>query len=330
MNNEASESTFNIPSDSRHLSDDASTSQSLPEPMARVAIGYTDSEQQPKEAAKDFRKQYLDHLIRQLDIVIYCQFSILYYMDCSLFAFLVRGLNHWFYFTPKPAIMAPIITWGRPHIITIFALNLVNGFMHAISTPPTAGEAVRGYLHGGLLIDLVGQKSPVSRLRLVWCDVLILILQLVMLSVTVEKKRLDASSDRSTSADGAEREEEMQDHDSEERGVRRIDQETEQIELQSLQPRLGDRTGGEEDGERNESLGADGPTLTEHTRDAFYSGQYVLANIDIAKIIRDQWKQSKAMASGNPGNSVGAAAAAELARRRLRFRIRIGGREYGP
>ncbi|KAI4181864.1 MAG: hypothetical protein L6R41_006362 [Letrouitia leprolyta] len=210
-----------------------------------------------------------------------------------------------------------------------FALNFLSIFFHTISTPRTAGEAVRGYLHGGLLIDFVGQKSPVPTWRLVGYDILVLMLQIVMLGVTVEKKKLDTPKNGSAGI-GGEREAERQDHDSEERGVRRSEDAPEGIELHHLGPRSGGRSRGEKDGERDELSEVGRSTTYEHPRDAFYSGQYILADIHVVNTVRDQWTQSRPTATGNPrDSSVRAAAAAELARRRLRFRIRIGGRVYG-
>ncbi|KAL8718520.1 MAG: hypothetical protein Q9225_004350 [Loekoesia sp. 1 TL-2023] len=330
MNHEPSSSTSDAPSSSHHSFSNASTSQSSQETAAAATASEESSTQRAKKAVKKYRTQFLDHLIRQLDIVIYCELSILYYMDCSLFSFLARSLNHWFYFTPKPPLMSPIITWNRPHIVMIFALNLLSMLLHAISTPPTAGEAVRGYQHGGLLIDFVGQKSPVPRWRLVAYDLLILVLQLVMLGVTVEKKNMDVSETVSAGGSERRREEERQDHDFEERGVRRSEEGMQGIEMQSLRPRAEGRTGGEEDGGRSELLAMNESTGHEYPGDAFYSGQFIVANIDIVNTVREQWRQAHPSATGSSRDrSMGAAAAAQLARRRLRFRIRIGGRDYG-
>lgn len=326
MNHEPSNSAFDVSSSSNHFPGNASTAQSPQESEATTTAERADSVQQAKKNVKQYKIKFLDHLIRQLDIVIYCELSILYYMDCSLISFIARALNHWFYLTPKPPLVSPIIIWNRPHVFMIFALNLLSIFFHTISTPPTAGEAMRGYIHGGLLIDFVGQKSPVPRWRLVSYDILVLILQVIMLGVTVEKKKLDTASNGS--AGGREGEEVLrQDYDSEERGVRRSEDGTEGIELQHIGPRSGSRS---EDREREELLEVGRSTTFEHPGDAFYSGQYMLANIHIIDTIRNQWAQSGPAATDNPGNSsMRAAAAAELARRRLRFRIRIAGGNYG-
>lgn len=49
---------------------------------------------------------------------------------------------------------------------------------------------MRGYLHGGVIIDFVGQKAPTSRLGLLLLDCLVLMLQCVMCGVWLEKDRL--------------------------------------------------------------------------------------------------------------------------------------------
>lgn len=83
-----------------------------------------------------------------------------------------------------------------------------------------------GYLHGGLVIDFIGQgkishkeeekcspnriEGPISKIRLCLLDVWLLILQLIMLSLAVISRLPDSPSETSTS----------QDLDSEERGVR--------------------------------------------------------------------------------------------------------------
>ncbi|KAL9014923.1 MAG: hypothetical protein Q9173_000428 [Seirophora scorigena] len=332
MNHVSSESISNIPSSSHHSSSHVSTSH-LSQGEAAATLSGQHPQRRVRNIQKKYKTQFLDHLIRQLDIVIYCELSILYYMDCSLLTFVIRALHHWIYFTPKPHPMPPLFAWNRSHVVMIFALNIIFICAHAISIPPTAGEAVREYLHGGLLMYFVGQRSPVSRVSLVGYDLVVLALQLVMLGITAEKKTLDAAV--GVSANGGERTvEEAQDHDSEERGVRRSEEGTEGIELielSPLRPLSEGRTGGEEDRERSDVLGStEGSTSREHPGDAFYSGQYIVANVNLVDTMRSHWRQSQPVSTGTSSdNSMGAAAAAQLASRRLRFRIRIGGRDYG-
>ena len=58
---------------------------------------------------------------------------------------------------------------------------------------------MRGYLHGGVIIDLIGQKGPTSKFHLVLLDLLVLGLQCFMLAVHVERERLSAVNDALTS-----------------------------------------------------------------------------------------------------------------------------------
>lgn len=77
---------------------------------------------------------------------------------------------------------------------------------------PSAGEGARGYLHGGLLIDFIGQKGPISKFSLVLLDLLIVGLQVVMLSVNGEVRRATMARKGITPTAA------VQDHDAEERG----------------------------------------------------------------------------------------------------------------
>lgn len=156
----------------------------------------------------------------------------------------------------------------------------------------------------------MGQESPVSRIRLVSFDILTWVLQVVILAVILERRKIVASSnsqlrtDESLPSPSISR---RQDHDSEERGILRPPvSPTEGIELQPL--RSG-RTGADEDRERNELLrhgtspsssndddddDDDDPgvnAVDEHPLDRFHSGQHVLADIYLMDVVRAQWLQ---------------------------------------
>ena len=119
-------------------------------------------------------------------------------LSCSLFKFLLRALPHWFLFTPKPDILPPNPTSVHgPYIGAVFSSNFFCILLHVLIAPPAAGEASRGYLHGGILIDFVGQASPVGRWKLLALDLLCLVLQLVMMCCTLEKQILQGKRRRS-------------------------------------------------------------------------------------------------------------------------------------
>jgi hypothetical protein len=124
-------------------------------------------------------------------------------------------------------------------LLLLFSFG-INFLLHLTYPAPSAGEDTRGYLHGGLMIDFIGQQGPTSKWKLGALDVCILFLQLVMVSVHVKRRELkkklaqlsadggaSTASDRATSdpaaeetaqatTDNAARE---QDADDEERGV---------------------------------------------------------------------------------------------------------------
>ncbi|KAI9879685.1 MAG: hypothetical protein M1830_007631 [Pleopsidium flavum] len=286
---------------------------------------------------KKRKVEMLEDIIRNLDIMIFCELSILYYMDCSLFRFLIRAFVEWVYFTPKPK-MFPEPAKHRPYVEAIFGSNIICVLLHIFSAKPEAGEAMRGYLHGGILIDFVGQEGPISKTRLIFLDFLTLALQLLVFAAFLERQnmRIPITSSEATStaaaAATAESTSEGQDLDSEERGILRPDPNTfDDIELQPLTSSAG-RTGGDEDGERAELLSEPQPLDVQDSinrpLDAFYTGEHVITDLHILDSIRSQWWQSGASTSGDSSSST-AAMAASLAGSRLGVRFRIGGRELG-
>lgn len=321
--------------------DDTSNAHAIARATAVAANSDDDSVQRKRRRQREQRAAFLDHLVRNIDIVFYCQLSILYYMECvllyprqcasnphifanmiysiSLFKFLLRALPHWFYFTPKPSIFPPPPPTHRPYIGMIFGNNIICILLHILFRSPAAGEATRGYLLGGLLIDFVGQESPVSRWRLLILDALVLALQVLILAVTLERKNLAVENGDVLVE---EVEEARQDHDSEERGMlRRDDTAQDGIELQDLRHTSSGRTGGDEDRERDELLDSDERTepRDQHPLDPFLTGEAVVVNIHIMDTIRSQWRR-RADTSGEATAS-GAAAVAAVAGRTLSYRL---------
>lgn len=94
------------------------------------------------------------------------------------------------YLTPKPEDFLKLMPAPRPQIYTVFATNVLCMLLHLLLALPEASETMRGYLHGGVIIDFVGQKAPTSRLGLLLLDCLVLLLQCVMCAVWLEKDRL--------------------------------------------------------------------------------------------------------------------------------------------
>lgn len=135
---------------------------------------------------------------------------------------LLRAVIQLEYLTPKPA---PIRSDARqqPYVFAIVGANIFCMLLHLLLPSPNAGEATRGYLHGSLLLDFVGQLGPTARLHLLCLDVLISTLQLTALAAVSKRKELwsrrnsrqsvDLSLSGQTSTLPLD-----QDHDAEERG----------------------------------------------------------------------------------------------------------------
>jgi hypothetical protein len=111
--------------------------------------------------------------------------------SCSFFWLAVKAFVHASLLTPMsdpvgerpPDEPKPFL----PLILFAFGANLL---LHQLSAAPAAGDDTRGYLHGGLMIDFVGQQGPTSKWRLGALDVCILLLQLAMVAVHVKRRHL--------------------------------------------------------------------------------------------------------------------------------------------
>lgn len=276
---------------------------------------------------RDQKIQFFDHLIRNLDMVVYCQLSILYYMEyvnppfalsnsirqtpsgltcpyisISLLALLIRVVFHYILLTPKPPLPPPFQPFPPsppPSFSLISLTNLIPFLMHTFTRSPSASEAARGYLHGGILIDFVGQ-APVSKLRLVVLDFVVFGLQLVMMTLVLERRELGPPA--GTPTDGyapptsPRRRIGTQDHDAEERGVLLPSSASSAIaELDDRQTSFrGGRTEGaaqDRDSLDDDNSNSDSPVATneQHALDGFHSGQYVVANLHLMSTIRDEW-----------------------------------------
>ncbi|KAF2654645.1 DUF1746-domain-containing protein [Lophiostoma macrostomum CBS 122681] len=146
---------------------------------------------QRRQDAKRKRIAFLDHLLRELDSLVFVELITLYYLDCSFFWFTIRAIVHVSMLTPLPDLqLARQHDEHKPFLPLITCLFVVNFLLHTISRAPSAGEDTRGYLHGGLMIDFIGQQGPTSKWKLAGLDLCILLLQLVMVSVHVKKRDL--------------------------------------------------------------------------------------------------------------------------------------------
>ncbi|KAK3330401.1 hypothetical protein B0H66DRAFT_468182 [Apodospora peruviana] len=266
------------------------------------------SRKQKRKDALAKKLQFMTHLQRSLDMVVFAYICTLYYMECSFTRLLLRVMPHYIFISPKDALL--LLPAHRPHVFAILAPNLLCILLHVIFSPPQAGEATRGYLHGGAIIDFVGQQPSTSKLGLLFLDVVILAVQCLMLTVHQERERLRkavlpslravgaAVSTGEATAASVDRLEEgptvpsTQDQDAEERGVLRDEEGA--IELQPLH---GGSIGGNDrdpdaSHESNSSSGNRQAVTYSHTGgnvdmlDVLRSGNAVLGNFHVVHAVR--------------------------------------------
>jgi hypothetical protein len=159
----------------------------------------------------------------------------------------------------------------QPYLGWIFGTNLLGSIVHILSLPPSAGEATRGYLHGHLLIDFVGQHGPTSKLQLLALDSLLLILQLALLPVLSEIKKLERWEARTAQSRPIPEQELTQTMDAEERGVL----EDGPLRVESTGPVQGDSH----------------IVRAREQRDGMYSGQFLLGSFWLFDITK--WQHQK-------------------------------------
>lgn len=221
----------------------------------------------------------------------------------SLLALLIRAIFHYIMLTPKPPLPPPFQPFppSPPPSFTLISLtNLIPFLMHTFTRSPSASEAARGYLHGGILIDFVGQ-APVSKLRLVVLDFLVFGLQLVMMALVLERRELGPRVGIPTTGGHARptpprRRVRHQDHDAEERGVllpSSLSSSPADLDERHLSLPGGrtESAAQNRDSLDDDSSSSDSPVATNerHALDGFRSGQYVVANLHLMSTIRDEW-----------------------------------------
>ncbi|KAJ2999108.1 hypothetical protein NUW58_g100 [Xylaria curta] len=273
----------------------------------------------------------------------YAQLCTLYYMEYA-------RLNHLAVLPPLPMsrkaddFIVPkaedtVLIVPNYHVSAIVAPNLLCMFLHLISSPLEAGEASRGYLHGGILVDFIGQTAPSTRFTLILLDAVVLAIQCFMITVNMEKERIRnvIKPPRVNSSSGiAIAVPTTQDHDSEERGVLRdapeIDEvnETTNVEMRPLRNHISSRVSDNEpaDGEGSRLPGQSGVQRTsqfEGLTDVLASGNAILGNFHVPQSLRTAWhsttENTPESAAAYTLQNVGynATLAALAAQRRARF-----------
>lgn len=346
MNNDSTASSAPAPSSSEE-SQPPTTSQGQSNASTGEATGAaaeTSARERPvvltpaqKKAQAQTKKkhEFVNNLMNNLDLIIYSELCILYYMDCSFFRLLIRVLSQMVFLSPKPNFVPPM-PQHRPYIGSIFGPNIICILLHIFTARSEAGEAMRGYLHGGIIIDLIGQKGPTSKLHLVLLDILILLLQCFMLTVHVERERLTGiltAFTKGTPVSDQPRAAVVSTHDidAEERGVMGSDEMTEMPrETETSGPDSGlafdrrlvmDEVEEEELMERAQLLDEPPPREEpedDHPLDIFFTGTAVVADFHIVDTLKKQWADyGNASASALQTVGFSAEFAATTANRRI-------------
>lgn len=202
---------------------------------------------------------------------------------------------------------------------------------------PEAGEATRGYLHGGVIIDFIGQKPPTSRLAFLYLDFVILGVQFLMLAVHRELEGLRKAVTpglRTINSNFPQLDQlaatlaaTVQDHDAEERGVLREESLMglgSGIELQSLS---GDDSNRQRDGSAtyDERTGNTFTSAVDRADmlDVIRSGNAVLGNFHVIHAVRTAGNGAQTAAAYSLRTlGYGATLAALAAERRSRLMTR--------
>ncbi|KAF8242382.1 DUF1746-domain-containing protein [Wilcoxina mikolae CBS 423.85] len=231
-------------------------------------------------------QEFLTHMLRNIDIITYLHLTYLYFLELTSTAFL--------FLTPK-IITFPLPPHQRSPIIALLGTTAFCVLEHLWEANPSAGELTHGYQHGGLIVDFIGQQGPISKWRLLYVDVAVLLLQLMMLSLVVSQQELTPPPPPGEDTTHAART--SQDLEAEERGEVGLDDD-------------------DDDGGEGENGDVEGRVF------AVTAGEFEVAKMDVVGVVRRQWGQGATVGGGE-------APAARIERRGGRWRFTISGQTRG-
>ncbi|KAF5023596.1 hypothetical protein F66182_4354 [Fusarium sp. NRRL 66182] len=325
------------PAERANASSGSRVTWDLPSEPSRPPISRAQSHSQRRKKKKSRKKrnpglarklELITHLLKSLDTLVFAELSALYYMECSMFRFTLRSVGQYLYLTPKDDSFPFLMPASPIHVFLVLVPNIICMLLHVFASLPIGPDYHRGYMHGGLVIDFIGQKPPTSRVYYFFADVMILAIQCLMLTVHTERERLRLTlkTFRPMVPDVAqEMTPTIEDLDAEERGVSRdmpgtqSTNETDDIELQPLR-RVGtagetSSTPGESEPTNRDSL-ADEPTRS-HLSDVLSSGNAIIGEYHVLHSLRNAAINSERTAAYSLRTiSYGATMASIEARRR--------------
>jgi Fungal domain of unknown function (DUF1746) len=271
------------PASSRNADDPLPVATEETDTGAAVA---SSADESPSTQQQKRHVELLEDLLRTFDSLIFIELSVLFYLDCVFRLLIVRTLVQLFLLTARPPGLPPPPT--RSALGAVVGSNILCILHHVLSARPEAGLGFSSYLHGSILIDFVGQLGPTPKTRLLCMDVLVLALQITMLGLGIEKRRMQNSGKQTLGV--------TQDLEAEEAGLMRSEdltndggESSEGIEMQELFAE-----GSQEEEARQ-------PGSNTHVLDELYTGHAVLARVNIAETIaRDVTSPT---ASGSAGST---------------------------
>ena len=229
--------------------------------------------------------------------------------------------------TPKDEKFPFPMPVSQVHISLVIIPNFICILVHLLAAVPKGPDYHRGYQHGGVLVDFIGQRPPAYRIYYILVDIMILAVQGLMLAVHSQRERLRVTLKTfpAASTDAAQQlvaEQTPESLDAEERGVRRNQEadETYDIEMQPLRNNNED-----EDGEDNEDAATDASRQRKqgnaaspnYLSDVMASGNAILGDYNILRTIRTAaWSLERSAATSFQSIGYGATIAALQARQR--------------
>ncbi|KAF4122445.1 Fungal domain of unknown function (DUF1746) [Geosmithia morbida] len=245
--------------------------------------------------------ELVTHLLKGLDNLVFAELSAMYYMECSTFRLIIRAVSQAMYLSPKSESFPFLMPASRMHVALVVLPNLWCMLIHLLAALPEGREYHRGYLHGGVIIDFIGQEPPVHRLYYILADVFLLVLQCLMLTIHTEREKLRLSLKTfrplvASAALEAATSRTVDDLDAEERNIGSTqaddDDAEDGIELQPLRRRSTSSNGGGRDEEaagtepRRPSSSSGEAVTRSRLSDILTSGNGVLGEYHIVRSLR--------------------------------------------
>lgn len=277
------------------------------------------------------KAEFLLDLLKRFDTLIYAQLAFLYYLEfvlppnarlrslsptnkvsrASLPRVLIRLFAHINLLSPSALPLPSPIPGQKPYTQGVLFSNLLVIAVHTFFSLPQPHNGARGYMHGGIWPDFIGQRPPTTRSYLLGMDILIMALQFVMLAVKEQEGRVKTALKGRREMDeylAQERRELRGGRDSEtaEQGhVGRVPEHvSEEEERQSLMASLTDEEGrfafparppartvdseeeDEEEGREEPVYGPEGGPL-----DEYVSGNLILGEFHVIHTAKELWKR---------------------------------------